>query len=145
MFADYFTVIILGCDLSFALAILGGVSIVYFIYSRHVALLKGSTKIESMEAKIIEDTLAQMKVGCLCGTLCTPAGRPCYNCGKPCTYQPTVNGRPLYRCEWSVLQLGAREEKKRPFIRQLQWYWTCSVCGMEPLYQKELELYKKRS
>ena len=92
-------------------------------------------------SEINEQTLAQMKVGCLCGGSrpgCTQTGTtPCKRCGKPCTYQPTVYGRPLYRCEWAVLQKGPIGDKERHFrSQQLEWYWTCSVCGMEPLYKK---------
>jgi hypothetical protein len=94
---------------------------------------------ERLWQEVMEQSLVNMRVGCLCGgdrPGCTQTGTPCKNCGKPCTYQPTVNGRPLYRCEWRVLQQGPRGDKERRFIRQLKWYWTCSVCGMEPFYKK---------
>lgn len=92
--------------------------------------------------KIAESSLALNSVGCLCGGPCKYIGDPCFKCGKPCTYQPTVNGRPLYRCEWRVLQNGPYGYKERSFVRELRWYWTCSVCGMEPM-ESLYETFKK--
>lgn len=87
--------------------------------------------------KVAEESIAEMKVGCYCGDpSCTPTGSPCNKCEKPCTYQPTVSGRPLYRCEWRLLQSGPRGAEERHYVHQkMQWYWTCSQCGMEPMYQ----------
>ena len=97
--------------------------------------------------KVAEESIAEMKVGCYCGDpSCTPTGSPCNKCEKPCTYQPTVSGRPLYRCEWALLQHGPHGAEERFYVHQkMQWCWTCSQCGMEPLYQHRLKRPKLKS
>lgn len=60
-------------------------------------------------------------------------GVPCKGCGTPCTYQPTVRGRPLYRCEWAILQHGPTSKGHAFFLRNIVWMWTCSLCGTKPI------------
>ena len=102
---------------------------------------------EDFIREIAEGSIAEMKVGCYCGDpSCTPTGSPCKKCEKPCTYQPTVSGRPLYRCEWALLQHGPHGAEERHYVHQkMQWYWTCSQCGMEPMYQHWLKRPKLKA